>query len=115
MPVEEIERVLALDPRFSLTPPEQLEIRSDYCFAFSDGAVVNCYKQAKEWRINISMGDLKHSIFERQHEGDGPGLSCCGAWGIDTSWGVSHLSVIQFCDITAKVMFMAIHPCWKFC
>ncbi|AWX99221.1 phosphoglycerate mutase [Marinomonas primoryensis] len=105
LPVEEIERVLALDPRFS-TPPENWKSDSDYCLPF-DGAE-SLLQAGQRVADHIQAWRSQHSIFEGKHEGDGLVKLLVGH-GASIRHGAFHLSVIQFCDIKRLSMFYG-HP-----
>ncbi|MBR7888222.1 histidine phosphatase family protein [Marinomonas sp. A79] len=98
LPIDEIERILALDPRFD-TPPDHWKSDSHYCLPF-DGA--ESLWQAGE-RVATHVRDWQ------QQAGDNGRIKLFVGHGASIRHAACHLNVIEFCDIKRLSMFYG-HP-----
>lgn len=98
LPIDEIERILALDPRFD-SPPNNWKSDSYYCLPF-DGA--ESLWQAGE-RVATHVRDWQ------QQAVDNGRIKLLVGHGASIRHAACHLNVINFCDIKRLSMFYG-HP-----
>ena len=98
LPIDEIERILMLDPRFE-TPPKNWKSDSHYCLPF-DGA---------ESLLEAGQRVADHiQTWQSQHHNNDLVKLFVGH-GASIRHGAFHLTAIQFCDIKRLSMFYG-HP-----
>lgn len=98
LPVDEIERILALDPRFE-TPPKNWKSDSHYCLPFDDAeslleAGQRVADHIQSWQLQHPNNDL---------------VKLFVGHGASIRHGAFHLNVIPFVDIKRLSMFYG-HP-----
>ncbi|MCB5162346.1 histidine phosphatase family protein [Marinomonas algarum] len=96
--IDEIERILALDPRFD-APPAHWKSDSHYCLPF-DGA-------ESLWQAGERVAS--HVRGWQQHAGDNGRIKLFVGHGASIRHAACHLNVIEFCDIKRLSMFYG-HP-----
>jgi len=98
LPIDEIERVMTLDPRFE-TPPENWKSDSYYCLPFDGAESLMQAGQRVADHLHSWEASEENTSLIKLLVGHGASIRHC----------VFHLNVIDFCDIKRLSMFYG-HP-----